>query len=604
MGKQLSGGFDIAGVFSEETIDTIFGLVYAAGLLPLTASTTFDHASETRELNLYFLRPQLEFESLPNVNNPVKIRFPFLAQVPSLNAQRAGAVVVHVTASKLQDLDESDEPFNYVVLDFTTIPVAQYQYKTEPEPDLPFYAQTAFGLLAANIVEDVAAPLARKVLADGIERIPITPQVPSTFGFFTFRTYVDTSFVLPPEVTSYDLPRVLGAFVNFDNHSKNPPSKAPLTLIQHVIPTPHFASYTYAEADDLKIALPETLINAKLDEALKAKGLKPLPATISDHEVTALKVSLANGYILVKGTADDVDFTIHMTLSVENDRVQTNIIYKDFDVPWYLTFFAIFVPIAGQLVRDAVILAIAEGLGSIGDEAGDLLSDISLFSSDLPGLGFAPLKIHNNGDVEISTKGLVLDGQLEPLITSPRTVGFYVHGHLESLEFHRTDKGCPFVEKMKGENTILFLSPAKALEMGYNGCRYCYQEYDEAADGSISVFFRDPNTAAFTRQVSMHFKLFEGLTVDGASVHPQFELKRQYKGEVRADGMLYFEDDGLPPLWPGDWELTVKMGSWSTTCQVPVKKWGSKYGKPTVVAFTAGVQGCGVSSAGGEPNYP
>ena len=494
MGKELSAGFDIAAVFSEASINSFFQLVYYAGLLPIHASTDFTDQTGSHTLELYFLTPTLEFVALPDVPNPVKLRFRFLAQVPTLNAQRAGAIAVFVSARKLQDVNDSDEPFNFISLDFTDVAANQFQFEPEPAPDLPFSAATTFGVLDESIVHDVAAPLAKDVLKNGIDKIPITPSVPSDFGFFTFRTYVDAGFTLPPQGTSYILPRVIGAYVNLDNKSRNPPSTAPLDLVQHIVPVPHHASYAWADADQIKIALPETLINAKLEDALVKKGLKPVPAQLkisADDEVTinALDVTLGNGAIVVQGDVDDVEFTVKFVLSFENDQLQSIIIDKDFDVPWYLDFLEVALPFVGSAIVESIELSIAKGLDSLGSQTGGVLGDINIFSNELPGVKLASLlslSIHNNGDIEISPSGLVLQGQIETTITgSDIEQPFYVFGHLHSREFHRKGKGCPYLEKMKPKNTILFLSPAKALSMGYNGCRFCYQEYDVATAGRI-----------------------------------------------------------------------------------------------------------------------
>lgn len=614
MGKELAAGFDIAAVFSEASINSFFQLVYYAGLLPIHASTEFTDETGTHTLELYFLTPTLEFVTIPDVSNPVKLRFRFLAQVPTLNAQRAGAITVFVSARKLQDVNESDEPFNFISLDFTDVGANQYQFEPEPAPDLPFSAAVTFGVLDESIVHDVAAPLAKQVLENGIDKIPITPSVPSDFGFFTFRTYVDDGFTLPPQGTVYTLPRVIGAYVNLNNTSRNPPSAAPLDLIQHIVPVPHHASYAWAEADQIKIALPETLINARLEDALVKKGLKPVPAQFkisADDEVTinALEVTLGNGAIVVEGNVDDVDFTVKFVLSFENDQLQSIIIDKDFDVPWYLDFLQVALPFVGSAIVESIELSIAKGLDSLGSQTGGVLGDINIFSNQLPGVQLASLlslSIHNNGDIVISPSGLVLPGQIETTITgSDIEQPFYVYGHLHSHEFHRKGQGCPYLEKMKPKNTILFLSPGKALSMGYNGCRFCYQEYDVATAGRMLMSFRDlhPGQNTGTRTVSLHFNLLSAVTLGDDEVKPQFEMDRTLAGVVKDDGIFYFSDAGLPDFIPGQWKVGVKSGAWSTTVDVTVKKWGKSSGKDTFLTFTVGVQGCGMAF-GQMPPYP
>jgi hypothetical protein len=214
----------------------------------------------------------------------------------------------------------------------------------------------------------------------------------------------------------------------------------------------------------------------------------------------------------------------------------------------------------------------------------------------------APLRIHNNGGISISPGGLVLQGQLETLLSGNEIEQpFYVYGHLHSKEFHRKGKECPFLQVMKPENTILFLSPTKAVSMGYNGCRFCYSEYDTAG-GQILLYFRDldPNSADVMREASLHFELLKVLTPDTQEV--KYDLVRSYAGQFK-QGVLYFNDAGLPEFFPGTWRVQLNIGLWSTTVKLTVKKWGKQSGKSTHATFTVGVQGCG-KAFGKKPPYP
>jgi hypothetical protein len=610
MGKELAAGFDLAGVFSEETINRIFQLAYHGGLLPVHESTQFSHSTGEHQLELYFLPPSLEFAALQDVDNAVKLRFSFLAQVPTMNAQGAGALTVFLTASKLMKLDDDEEEFHFVVLDFTTVPATQYEFEPAPWPPLPLASQHTIDTLDPAIVEDVAAPLARSRLASGIPNVPLVPRIPSNFGFFTFRIYVDGSFGLPPDGTPYVLPRVLGAYVNVANVERDPPGNPPLELWRQIVPNPHQYGYIWAGADELKLAVPETIINDRLNEALVEKGLSPLPATLTvgddDYTVNELDVSLAPGHLLVQGDVDGVTFTLKIKLAIENDSLNATIVDKDFDVPWYLDFVQVLLPGIGSAILHAAELSIAKGLDSIGSEAGGLLAGVNIFANDLPGVQLAQLAIHNNGDVEISPSGLVLNGQLETQhgaaeIEQP----FYVYGHRFSHEFHRRGQGCPYLEKMKPANTILFLSPARALSMGYNGCRFCYLDFDEATAGRILLFFRapDPDPAETTVKASLRFALTNPLSDGEEEVKADFELERTYDGELGEDGFLHFGDAELPDFLPGTWELEVQVGPWSTTCELIVKKWGKLSGKNTFVAFTVGVDACEIAF-GTQPPYP
>jgi hypothetical protein len=613
MGKELSAGFDIAGVLSEDTINKVFQLGYQIGLLPTHATTQFSHATGDHKLELYFLPPTLQFISMPNVDDPVRLHFSFLAQVPTMNAQGAGAITVFLTAVKLKEHDESDEEFNYVALDFKGVPATQYEFESEGWSPLPNASEHTFDTLDPAIVEDVAAPLAKSVLASGISKIPLTPRVPSNFGFFTFRMYVNENFTLPPDGTPYVLPRVLGAYVNVANDKRDPPATPPLDLREQIAPVPHEYAYTWAGADELKIAVPETLIKSKLEEAKAAKGLSPLPATITDggddYTITKLDTSLGPGHILVQGEADNVEFTLKIKLSIENDSLKSIIIDKDFDTPWYLDFAKVLLPPLGAAIVHAIELSIAKGLDSLGGKAGGLLEGVNIFASDLPGAQLAQLAqvhIHNNGSIDISPAGLVLDGQLETLLGDTEIARpFYVFGHLHSREFHRAGKGCPYLKRMKPENTILFLSPAKALSLGYNGCRFCYLDYDKATDGRVLLFFRAPDldVAQQTIKASLRLSLTEPLSLSAGEEKPEFELDRTYPVEKAPDGYVYFSDTGLPDFLPGTWDLRVDAGQWTTDCQLPVKKWGKLSGKNTFVAFTVGLDTCEIAF-GKQPAYP
>lgn len=611
MGKELAAGFDLAAVFSEETVNRIFQLSYFGGLLPMHASQTFTHHTAEHTLELYFLAPTLQFISIPNVNNPVRIRFPFLAQVPTLNGQSTGAIVVVCTASKLQALEDTDEPFHHVVLDFTTVPANQFVFEPGEPADLPFHSVTTFSTLPPAIVADVAAPLASSVLKAGIERLPIMPRIPATAGFFTFRLHVDDSFVLPPDGTPYVLPRVMAAYVNFANEEGTPPSAPPLELRRRIAPHPHQASYTWAGADEIKVAVPETLVHERLQEALVEQELHPLPATLTfgDTSVTLheLSIALATGHLLVTGDADDVTFTLKVKLRFEHDAMQAIIIDKEFDVPWYLDMLQVLLPGIGSAIVHAIRLSIAKGLDSVGGMSSDLLSGLGMFSNELPGLQLAPLRIHHHGEIAITPSGFVLPGELETLLSgSSVDEPFYVYGHAHSREFHRQGAGCPYLEKMLPKNTVLFMSPAHALNLGYNGCRVCYLEYDAIIGARLYLHFRDLTpgglTTGDTRTIAVEAELTTPLQLGDQQIQPTFTLNRKLKVRLE-NGALYFSDYGLGEFLPGTWRIRVSSEGWTTSCDAVVKKWGKVAGDNTHVAFTVGAVG-GTQALGEPPPFP
>ena len=198
-------------------------------------------------------------------------------------------------------------------------------------------------------------------------------------------------------------------------------------------------------------------------------------------------------------------------------------------------------------------MSIAAGLDTIGDNAGGLLSNLNMFSNQLPGVKFVQLRIHNNGNVDISPAGLVLPGQIETMVNANEIEQpFYVYGHLHSKEFHRKGKECPFLEKMKEGNTILFLTPVRALSMGYKGCRFCYPEYDTGTDARILLYFRElqPISGSLKREVSLSFELMQAITLNNQQVKPQFDLDQSYDGYFNG-GIFYFSDQGLPDFLPG-----------------------------------------------------
>jgi hypothetical protein len=620
MAKELSAGFDIAAVISEAAINKVYQISYWAGLLPTHGSTTFADATGEHALELSFLLPTLQFVDLANLQNAVKLRFPFLAQVPSKNAQGAGAVALFLTAQKETALDADNEEVEFVVLDFSTVPVSQLEFEPEPHPPLPNAMAHSFGVLAPGVVEDVAAPLAASILTSGLSKIPLTPNISSVFGFFTFRTYVDAGFSLPPDGTPYVLPRVLGAYVKFDSGHRDAPAQPPLQLRRQIVPNPHHYGYIWAGADEMKIALPAELIHARIGEALAAQGLSPLPAALPDDAsvvINELDITLGDGCLVVTGNVTkviedgpdaDVDFTLKITLAIENGTLQTTVIDKDIDLPWWADALPFLLPFLGSAILQSIQLTVAEETGSLGQFTGGLLSDVNVFSNQLPGIALAQaaLTIHNEGDIEISPAGLVLPGQVEATLGETSIEqGFYVYGHLHSREFHRKGKGCPYLEKLKAKNTMLFLSPAAALSQGYNGCRFCYPDYDAGPAGRIILHFRDlasmPQPAKAT--VSLRFAMLQSVTIGDEEVKPQFDVQRSYSRHLEDDGVVYFDDFGLPDFLPGSWELKVEANGWTTTCALTVKKWAKVTGQDTIVAFTVGVDGC--ESAFGEmPEYP
>src|SRR5690606_19189601 len=145
------------------------------------------------------------------------------------------------------------------------------------------------------IVNDVAATLAKDVLRAGIDRLPITPRVASGFAFFTFRTYVDDSFTLPPHGVPYVLPRTLGAYANLADVDREAPDAAPLPLWQRADHFGPHAGMQWTEQDDMRIAIPVELVEERIRAARADQGLDELPAPLPDDAtvvLNALDVSL------------------------------------------------------------------------------------------------------------------------------------------------------------------------------------------------------------------------------------------------------------------------------------------------------------------------
>lgn len=141
-----------------------------------------------------------------------------------------------------------------------------------------------------------------------------------------------------------------------------------------------------------------------------------------------------------------------------------------------------------------------------------------------------------------------------------------IRGNKTSSEFHRP--GCPLGDKIKKQNLVEFYLVAEAQDKGYNGCSFCYPEYDYLAPSFLNVLViqdRLPtemynDTAKITCALISSTPGFEKYgSPDTRQAEVQFSKIDTPNSPNQALGHAAFDN-----MRPGQWEIRVEMGTWST----------------------------------------
>lgn len=587
MAKDLTNGFDIAAQVSEEVSQDIFRMSYWTGGIPdYISKTGSQNSSEITEV--YFDQPNLQFVKIGDLPNAVTINLRFTTRVFPETIEIPGDVKITMTAIIKVQQDGS----SVIVVDFANVP-DQFDFKFFWMPE------------NTQILESRVKPLITNTLFQKLKILPISPPVSSDVGFFTFQVYVLSNESVPNTKQN----RFISIYVNKENNQLNPPG----TVNPMLYKDPY---ESWKPKDALRIAIPREIVMPLIDQKLQEMGFKNLPKTSpTDSTVTinSLSMDLQNGHIKVTGNATkeidvlpdpDIDFDVRIGLWIENGILQTNVLYVDADLPWWAESLHFLLPFIGTIILSCVESAMKDAVGkSIGGISQGALSDIAIFSSDLPGTG-GIVKVTNTGGVIIQHKGLILPGQVTTVFNKKEVKKpFYIFGHKDSKEFHKTE--CPYHAKMKWQNKVPFINAYEALMKSYNGCAWCYPEYDVSKPGGVEFKVRavSSNPADMTNFLTtIQGECLSVITIGNLKVKPSFKFFRNLEMYSPNNDDIYTSKSyGWYELIPSKWKFTVKTDDWNAECIVDVPNKDSK--GMTYITATKGKTTCN-HAFGVSPDFP
>lgn len=573
MAKELTGGFDIAAQLSEEVSRKIFQMTYWTGGIPDFISKTNPlEPSEVTEV--YFEVPWLEFVKVGDLPNSVVIGFQFLARVFPETIEFFSWVEVTMTAV----IKSQPDGTRVIVIEFANV---SNQFEFGPVLNDPIFANRVKPLIVTTLFQK-------------LKTLPISPPVSADVKFFTFQEYVF------PETVAKD--NFLGVFVNKENTPLNPPAAFQRMLY---IPTSKADYLSGIPADEMKIAIPKEVVMPLINQKLAEMGFASLPKqspTDSSVTINELSMELQNGYIKVSGNATkevdviwdpDIDFEVRIGLRIENGILQSFVQRVDADLPWWIESMEFLLPVIGTVILNAVRGAMKSAISaSVGGISQGALSVEIFNESSLPGTN-GIVRVTNTGIVSISQKGLIIPGQVKTLFSARKGTEIpYAYGHKDSKEFHK--KECEYQKAMSRKNVVRMINPLDALRKAYNGCAWCYPEYNVAQPGGVIFELFDP--ASETDFIgSIRGERLSEVTTGGLKVKPSFIILSDFAHLTKPDKWL--------ELVPGKWKFTIETNdkSWKTECTINVPEKDDQ--GITYITATRGKPNCN-HAFGKSPAFP
>ena len=537
--KDLTRGFDLVAQLSEDVCEYIFRMAYWSDLpFGIPDFVSESNASDSADVvELYFSVPRLEFVSIGDLQNTVRITFAFKARVFPETVEASAVVTVAMAATL------STDGSNVIVVDFVDAPDQFKISDSFPRDDA--------------LLDSRVKPVLVKTLFLRLKGRPISPPVSATIPFFTFRTHI-----LP-------LGRFLGVYVMRENN----PSPAPGGMeawVQNDVYRPT------RPRSGVAIGLPRELVIPIIERSLVTQGFGSsdlLKASPTDDTITinSLSMSLEPGYIRVVGNVTkeidvlpdpDVDFEVWIGLWIQNGVLEVHVLHVDADLPWWLSTLHFLLPFAGTVIIDVIRRAVPEAIAkAIGGVAQGSVSEVAAFGSDLPNAG-GLVKVTNTGTVSIRPSGLVIPGQAETIF-NPRDIKapLYIFGNYETKEFHRPD--CQYFLAMKAAKRMPFINPLHALRSGYNGCAWCFPIYNDPHPGRV-VFLAKDDGQDVNFAGKIEGQRTDSLTVGGLVVEPKISMIVSFR--VTAGHLRWWQ---IPT---GQWRFIFSMedSSWFAECLVDV----------------------------------
>ena len=573
MAKELTAGFDISGQISEEVCTRIFQMAYWTGGIP-------DYVKKVNPVNtselteIFFEVPTLTFKDVAGLQNPVDINFRFVARLFPETLEIPGTAVATMDAIEFKHPDGSRN----IVVNFASVP-------NNPSFDFDTFGSVPDAVLN-RIKQLIAVTFSQK-----LKLLPISPLLKSEVGFFTFKTFsLDAA-----SVHRNDQNRFLSIFVNKENVSAPPPGMISPTLF-----TSERLSYpSTTPKDQMRISVPREGIKPSLDAKIAEMNLPRVSPQDDSITINSLSIDLHDNYLKVTGNATkevdviwdpDIDFEIKMGLNISGGKLNAYVKAVNAELPWWAYSLHFLIPFVSASLIGAIKQAINKALSGAVLNLSEEALPLDLFSEENLPNTFGTVKVLTDGEVEIQQKGLILPAKVTTVFQpSPKKQIPYAFGHKDTKEFHNAE--CEYRKAMSRKNIVRLINPLDALRKAYNGCAWCYPQYNISDPGSLEIRLQDPaNQTNFVGTIQAERStaaIFSDLTAK-----PEFRIFSNFSLKDR---------HSWAELLPGDWKIKISSDEgWETAVDlnIPTGKHGVTY-----VTATRGKPNCN-HAVGSIPPFP
>jgi hypothetical protein len=429
--------------------------------------------------------------------------------------------------------------------------------------------------------------------------VPITPLVGGEV-FLAFSVSADPTKQAPKFGAILE-PDYLSLFVNLDGQSMTPPAVHPPQL--------WLSSNTKQRDQDCALAIPESafmpplraaiakvLANGQVIPGTEKKVLKneftgvsfPFHVVGSEDVTLELKdghLRLATGVTVVIDSLPDVSAAVDAKLmfGLGTDKLSITILNADsmidIDIPFgaqvVLGVLTSALSLIIEQATEEVLESVLEGIVD-GKTVAIPLPQKSIFLGGIavttgPAEPDVPSLVVSSSGLEVFSQGLIIRSWLDLVYEhAPRNLPPYVRAHTFSKEFHK--EGCGWGKRIGAKNLAVFIRPDIALNQGYDGCNFCYPEFDGLRiPGTLVLYFWKSGFAPFlthAEEVTWKCEFLSETLKTGTT-----ETRTRTKSEEIATTELgqymnYAKFDGLRP---GKWRATVSNAGWTTQTTVGVR---------------------------------
>ncbi|MBI3347206.1 MAG: hypothetical protein HY020_08340 [Burkholderiales bacterium] len=436
---------------------------------------------------------------------------------------------------------------------------------------------------------------------------PLTPQVlgdPLSFALKVSSGHPPNK-KLPSGYWPND-PNFIALFVNVGGPAGIAPDSAESLLPYYIGTGPEVPEFALGVSKELFLPpIRQALIDAQLVEGhllydgdppvSAASGLLKLQSVTMTRDI---EIDLTDAGIVVTGgiearadvvLTETVDFTVTLDVYLSNGKAIATVTQLDVDLSdsWFKVLaLLVFGPlglIIEPLVRDAAERAIADAV--VGTTQGTKIPLVRFLSGGItltndPATNAATALVIEPRRLEVQAGGLLILTHLS--LKYPQVemhLPPVVVGYDKTHQFHRDE--CPYVRFTQAKHRVFLPTPRAALHAGYDGCRFCYFEFDGMGVGRLAVQYQRKGTdvSVSTLRVQAVYKgTSELVEFGGIQTRAEDFPPPQWVGNADPSVLMHWSQ-----MAPGSWEVTVDEGTHSETRSVFVRG-----GRSTLASFNAG----------------